>query len=61
MEPTCSYCGMIHHGTCPKVKAIDYFPDGTVKRVEFHKPEPLLSGLDIGRMLVGGCGVTETR
>lgn len=24
-----------HQGTCPTVKAIEYFPDGTVKRVEF--------------------------
>ena len=32
----CPYCGNIHDGVCPKVKAIEYHPNGTVKRVEFH-------------------------
>lgn len=41
----CPYCSgggvqTIHHGQCPKVKAFEYFPDGSVKRVEFHgEPE----------------------
>lgn len=35
-QPKCQYCGaMQHQGTCPTVKAIEYHPDGTVKRVEF--------------------------
>ena len=25
-----------HQGACPKVKAIEYHPNGTVKRVEFN-------------------------
>ncbi|HEU4635426.1 MAG TPA: hypothetical protein VFS41_04565 [Edaphobacter sp.] len=33
---TCQWCGMIHNGTCPKVSAIEYHPNGAVKRVEFH-------------------------
>lgn len=34
----CGYCGL-HHGTrCPSVKAFEYHPDGTVKRVEFFAP-----------------------
>jgi len=32
---TCPYCGMIHAGACPRVKAIEYFENGMVKRVEF--------------------------
>ncbi len=32
----CQWCGSWHSGKCPLVKAIDYYPDGTVKRVEFH-------------------------
>ena len=32
----CSYCGNHHNGACPKVKAIEYHPNGTVKRVEFR-------------------------
>ena len=35
---TCRYCGLIHTdpGICPRVKAIEYHPDGTIKRVEFR-------------------------
>lgn len=33
---TCKYCGALSHpGVCPTVKALEYFPDGSVKRVEF--------------------------
>jgi hypothetical protein len=33
----CAHCGSIveHQGICPTVKAIEYYPDGTVKRVEY--------------------------
>jgi hypothetical protein len=32
----CRWCGLIHASPmCPTVKAIEYHPDGTVKRVEF--------------------------
>lgn len=34
----CQHCGVGHIGVCPWVKAIEYYPDGTVKRVEFHPP-----------------------
>ena len=34
----CPYCGMIHQSTCPRIKAIEYHQDGTVKRVEFITP-----------------------
>jgi len=39
----CRYCGstLPHPGICPSVKAIEYHPDGTVKRVEFHGPAPI--------------------
>lgn len=37
--PRCPYCGGLPHtGKCPLVSAIEYHPDGTVKRVEFHAP-----------------------
>ena len=35
--PICEHCGYGHVGTCPKVKAIEYHPNGTVKRIEFHE------------------------
>lgn len=32
----CSWCGNSHAGVvCPLVKAIEYHPNGTMKRVEF--------------------------
>ena len=34
-EMACPYCGLHHDKQCPSVKAIEYHPDGTVKRVEF--------------------------
>ena len=35
--PWCSGLGgqVYHAGVCPRVRAIEYYPDGTVKRVEF--------------------------
>lgn len=33
--PTCPYCGAwLHDGLCPRIKAVEYHPDGTVKRLE---------------------------
>jgi hypothetical protein len=36
----CPYCGTIPHlaGICPTIKAMEYYPDGTTKRVEFKMP-----------------------
>ena len=33
----CEHCGSEtpHNGHCPSVKAIEYFKDGTIKRVEY--------------------------
>lgn len=32
----CRWCGYVQHmGVCPRVKALDYYPDGTIKHVEF--------------------------
>lgn len=31
----CRWCGMMHGPQCPTVKAFEYYPDGSVKRVEF--------------------------
>jgi ATP-dependent Clp protease ATP-binding subunit ClpC len=32
----CPHCGAQHAGACPLVKAVDYYPDGSVKRVEYR-------------------------
>lgn len=39
----CQHCGMIHDTTCPRIKALDYYQDGTIKRVEFHSPARLIT------------------
>jgi hypothetical protein len=37
--PSCQWCGQVHFaGICPKVKSIEYFPNGQVKWVEFWGP-----------------------
>jgi hypothetical protein len=33
----CPHCGGHHGPPCP-VKAIEYFPDGNIKRIEFFTP-----------------------
>lgn len=31
----CGHCGCWHGLLCPFVKAVEYYPDGTVKRIEY--------------------------
>lgn len=35
---SCQHCGNVHAGQCPRVKAVEYYRDGSVKRVEYHAP-----------------------
>jgi len=32
----CGHCGMYHGSVCPRIKAIEYYPNGTIKRIEYH-------------------------
>jgi hypothetical protein len=36
--PHCSspFSAVIHGGPCPRIRAIEYHPSGTVKRIEYH-------------------------
>lgn len=45
MTDKCHYCGLIHETKCPSVKAIEYFPDGTIRRVEFLTPADVASAV----------------
>ena len=39
---TCPHCGGMHSMPCPAVRAIEYFPNGTIKRVEYrHGYQPM--------------------
>ena len=50
MSP-CGYCGQWHDNVCPRVKAMEYHPDGTIKRVEFH---PTSWATSLGDVVEGG-------
>lgn len=43
MWQRCAYCGFLGHRepACPRVSAIDYHDNGTIKRVEFSQPSPV--------------------
>lgn len=53
VKPLCAYCGQHHTTRCPSVQAIEYFPDGTVRRVEFVQSAPLNFGIDYSRLKAG--------
>lgn len=39
IAPLCPRCGGVHvFQQCPQVRAIEYYPDGSIKRVEFLAP-----------------------
>lgn len=41
-SPTpCPHCGLVHETTCPRIKSIEYYKDGSIKKIEFHLPTPL--------------------
>ena len=33
-EP-CEHCGSSHSGQCPRIKAIEYYQNGNIKRIEY--------------------------
>lgn len=44
-EGSCPYCSstyqpVVHTGPCPRVKSIEYHPNGSVKKVEFIEDKP---------------------
>ena len=39
----CPWCGGVHMELCPHVKAIDYYENGGVRRIEFRYPQPASS------------------
>lgn len=32
----CQYCGMVHAGTCYRIKRIEYWENGAVRSIEFN-------------------------
>ena len=45
LDNYCRWCSnpphsyIVHYGPCPRVKAIEYYPNGTLKHVEFHEEQ----------------------
>jgi hypothetical protein len=36
MNNFCPYCGQYHGlGVCPKIRAIEYYSDGSIRKIEF--------------------------
>lgn len=35
MNEQCHHCGQWHTGACPRVKSIEYYQNGMIKRVEY--------------------------
>jgi hypothetical protein len=38
----CQHCGFVHNHTCPRVKAIEYYENGLIKRIEFNELATML-------------------
>lgn len=45
----CGHCGGYHTGVCPRIKAIEYHPDGRVKRIEYHALLQPVPGIPLAR------------
>ena len=54
-KPTpCQWCGLIHTASfCPMVKALEYYPDGTLKRVELKTAADYPQAIEWGNHLMG--------
>lgn len=46
-DQKCQYCGGLHTTKCPLVAAIEFYPDGSTKRVEFIKAEPIVGAFPV--------------
>lgn len=38
IQAACGFCQQWHTGPCPKVKKIEYQPNGQIKAIEYHEP-----------------------
>ncbi len=51
----CVHCGMWHTGVCPRIKSIEYYPNGMIKKIiyvnlnlDFDEPESIPEDYEIG-------------
>jgi hypothetical protein len=38
MTEKCRWCGMFHESECPRIKSIEYYENGSIKKVELFEP-----------------------
>ena len=38
MSEKCQHCGNIHEFRCPLIKSIEYYEDGSIKKIEYMTP-----------------------
>lgn len=50
---TCSHCGMRHGKICPSIRSIEYYENGTVKRIEYMRPVDCMPILGNGQTNFG--------
>lgn len=50
----CQYCGNIHGGMCPRIKTIEYYANGQVKRIEFRDQDPPAAPMQLVPIYPGG-------
>jgi len=36
-QDACQFCQRYHSGPCPKIKRVEYYPDGTIKSIEYKE------------------------
>ncbi len=37
-DEACQWCGLEHDGLCPRVREIEYYPEGGIRAVRFWDP-----------------------
>lgn len=48
---TCPFCGRNHTMMVRQIKAINYHPGGSIKRIEYYPVEPTITGRPIDDIL----------
>jgi hypothetical protein len=49
----CRFCGKFHGVQCPDVRAIEYYENGSIKRVEYKTAQDFAQPWNIGNWPVG--------
>lgn len=39
--PKCPFCGNYHYSICPEVRSVEYYENGTIKKVEYERGQEI--------------------